>query len=261
MKNNQTPLSGNQAPGSRIHNLARRMPLAFLLPGLLTLLVSACGSTATVTTQPPVATTAPVAGVSSNPAAATQPPANSSSLPTDPRAVVEYALRTQPKSLPFKMTITSDAGGTQSVSSAVVETPTRIMLVDSTHSVTVADGQCFEKVGDAAWATCTDPSAGMMAKATALSLLDQSTIDAAIAIIKTVTLSGSETLNGIAAQIYDYTSSGTLMGMQVDSSSKMWVDGKTGLPIKVVTTSTVSGATSTFTQLISYDPTLKVQTP
>jgi outer membrane lipoprotein-sorting protein len=91
--------------------------------------------------------------------------------------------------------------------------------------------------------------------------MDQATIEAGIAIIKTATLSGSETLNGIAARIYDYTSSGPLMGMQVDSSSKMWVDEKTGLPIKVVTTSTVSGSTTTFTQLISYGSTIKVQAP
>jgi len=74
-------------------------------------------------------------------------------------------------------------------------------------------------------------------------------------------LSGSETLNGIAARIYDYTSSGILLGVQVVSSSKMWVDEKTGLPIKVVTTSTVSGSTTTFTQLISYGSTIKVQAP
>jgi hypothetical protein len=49
--------------------------------------------------------------------------------------------------------------------------------------------------------------------------------------------------------------------MQVDASAKMWVDEKTGLPIKVVTTSTVLGSTTTFTQLITYDSTIKVQAP
>ena len=33
----------------------------------------------------------------------------------------------------------------------------RIMLVDSTHSVIWADGKCYEKTGDAAWAACTGP--------------------------------------------------------------------------------------------------------
>ena len=147
------------------------------------------------------------------------------------------------------------------VTSAVIESPQRIMMVDATHSVIILDGKCYEKIGDGAFQTCTDASAGQTAQATANSLIDQATIEAGIAIIKTATLSGSETLSGIAARIYDYTSSGPLMGMQVDASSQMWVDEKTGLPIKVVTTSTVNGNTSTFTQLISYDPTIKVVTP
>jgi hypothetical protein len=147
------------------------------------------------------------------------------------------------------------------VTSAVIESPQRIMMVDATHSVIILDGKCYEKIGDGAFQTCTGATTGQTAQANANSLLDQATIEAGIAIIKTATLSGSETLNGMAARIYDYTSSGPLMGMQVDASAKMWVDEKTGLPIKVVTTSTVLGSTTTFTQLITYDSTIKVQAP
>jgi hypothetical protein len=244
-----------------LHIADRRMRLPFLIPALLILAVTACSPVAAATIQPPNATSAPVGAVSANAPAATQPPANNPVLPQDPRAAVEYALRTQPKSLPFKVTTTFDSGGTQMVSSALLESPTRIMLEDGTHSVISADGQCYEKTGAGAWGACAAPATGQTALANANSLLDQATIEAAIAIIKTVTLSGTDTLNGINAQIYDYASSGTLMGMQVDSSAKMWVNEKTGLPIKVVTTSTVGSATSTFTQLITYDSTLKVVTP
>ena len=243
------------------HNVARRMGLAFLLPGMLVLLISACSPAAPSTTQPPNATTAPVGAATPIAPVATQPPANTSVLPTDPRAAVEYALRAQPKAMPFKTTTTIDSGSKQMNTTVEIESPQRVMLVTDTRSVISLDGQCYEKTGDAAWQTCTNAATGKTALANASSLLDDSVINDAISIIQSATLSGSETLNGINARIYDYTSSGKLMGMQVDSSSKMWVDEKTGLPIKVVTTSTVSGSTTTFTQLISYDPTIKVQAP
>ena len=257
MINNQTKkrVTGNLSSISTY--VAWRMRRAFLLPGMLVLLVTACSAAAPASAQPPIAITAPVNAVSPNAPAATQAPANTQ----DPLAAVEYALRTQPKAFPFKETTTIGSGATQMVTSAVIETPQRIMMVDTTHSVIILDGKCYEKIGDGAFQTCTDASAGQTAQATANSLIDQATIEAGIAIIKTATLSGSETLNGIAARIYDYTSSGPLMGMQVDASSKMWVDEKTGLPIKVVTTSTVSGATTIFTQLITYDSTIKVVAP
>jgi hypothetical protein len=237
------------------------MGLGFLITGVLALLVSACSAAAPATAQPPVATTAPVNAISTNAPAATQAPANTSGASQDPLAAVQYALRTQPKSFPFKETTTIGSGSTQMVTSAVIESPQHIMLVDATHSVILLDGKCYEKVGDGAFQTCTDASVGQMAQAGASSLMDQATIEAGIAIIKTATLSGSETLNGIAARIYDYTSSGPMMGMQVDASSKMWVDEKTGLPIKVVTTSSVNGTATTFTQLISYDSSIKVVAP
>jgi hypothetical protein len=259
MAKNQIKNHLTRYPNSSFLQPARRTNLAFLLTGMLALLISACGAAAAA--QPPVATAAPVNAVTTNAPAASQAPANTSGLPQDPLAAVEYALRTQPKSFPFKETTTIGSGSDQMGTSAVIESPQRMMMVDATHSVILRDGQCFEKIGDGDFATCTDASVGQTAQTTANSLMDQATIEAGIAIIKTATLSGSETLNGIATRIYDYASSGTLMGMQVDSSAKMWVDEKTGLPIKVVTTSTAMGSTTTFTQLISYDPTITVKAP
>ena len=221
------------------------------------MLVSACSQPTTV----PNATTAPLGISSPNAPAATQPPANKSVLPSDPRTVVENALRAQPKALPFKITTTIGSGDTQINTITVIESPTRIMLVEPNRSVIWADGQCFEKTGDAAWQTCTNPTTGQTAQASVSSLLDDTTINDAISLIKTVKLTGTDTLNGINTSIYEYTSSGPLMGIQVDSTSSMWVDENKGLPVKVVTTSTVNGNTSTFTQLISYDPTIKVVTP
>jgi len=79
--------------------------------------------------------------------------------------------------------------------------------------------------------------------------------------IKTVKLVGSETLSGIPARIYDYTMSGDQLGVQVDSTTRLWVSEVSGLPIKAVMTSTSSGTTVTSTQTITYDPAYKVQTP
>jgi len=104
-------------------NAARRTRRAFLLPGILVLLVTACSAAAPASAQPPVATTAPINAVSNNATAATQAPANTSGLPQDPLAAVDYALRTQPKSLPFKETTTIGSGATQMVTSVVIETP------------------------------------------------------------------------------------------------------------------------------------------
>ena len=261
MINNQTKIHVTNNLNSLAHNLARRMRLAFLIPGMLVLLISACGPVAPSTTQPPNATTAPVGIALPNSPTATQPPANTSVLPSDPRAAVEYALREQPKAMPFQVISTIGSGSNQMVTTVVIETPQRIMMVENTHSVILLDGQCYEKTGDGAWEPCTDPTTGKTAQANAGGLLDESIINDAIGIIQSVKLTGNETLNGINARIYDYSSSGKLMGMQVDSTSTLWVDGKTGLPIKVVTNSTVNSSTSTFTQLITYGPTIKVQAP
>ena len=261
MKINQALNHVTRNPSTLSGWVARKLHLAFLLPAMLVVLVSACSGTGTNANQPPNATAAPVGVSAPNTPAATQPPASKSVLLADPRAAVEYALRTQPKAFPFKVTMSIDSGKSQMATTAVVESPQRIMLVDSTHSVIWADGKCYEKTGDAAWAACTDPGTGQIAQSTANSLMDESTINAAISIIKTVKVSGSETLNGIQATIYEYTSSGQLMGMQVDSTTQLWVDESTGLPIKNVTTSTVNGSTTAFTQLIEYGPSIKVQVP
>ena len=238
--------------------LSRRMHQALLLPAMLVLLVSACSPAATAPANLPAnATTAPVVSA----ATATQPPAAKSVLPDDPRLAVENALRAQVKALPFKVTMTIGSGDKQMNTTIVIETPTRILVDTGSRSVISADGKCYEKTGDAAWVACASATTGQIAQTNASSLLDEATINQAISIIKTVKLDGSETLDGINTNVYEYTSSGQLMGVQVDSTTKLWVDVKTGLPIKSVGDSTAGGASASYTQLISYDPTIKVPTP
>ena len=243
------------------HRVARRMHLAFLLPGMLVLLVSACSPAALSTTQPSNATTAPVGIASPNALAATQPQANKSILPDDPRAAVEYALRAETKAMPFKVTTTYDTGGTQMVTTIEIESLTRIMMVTDTHSAIWADGKCYEKTGDAAWQACTDPATGQTAQVAANALTDQTAINEGISMIQMVKLTGNETVNGVNTRVYDYTISGTQMGIQVTGKTTLWVDENTGLPVKALISSTANGMSATSTQVIVYDPTLKVPTP
>ena len=256
MRNNQTLNHTIRNLMNIFQRTAQRKRLAFLLPGMLVVLVSACSLPGAAN-----ATTAPAGIASPNAPVAAQPAANKSVLPDDPRAAVEYALRAQPKALPFKVTTTIGSGNTQMNSMIEIETPQRIMMVVGTHSVISLDGQCYEKTGEAAWQTCANASTGQTAQTGVSTLLDQATIEAAISIIQTVKLAGNETLNGKNARIYEYTTSGKLMGMQVDGTTRLWVDEKTGLPVKSVADSTAGGYTSSSTQLISYDPTIKVQAP
>jgi hypothetical protein len=240
------------------------MRLAFLLPGLLVLLVSACTSSPQVT-QPPASTTAPTSMPSPN-APTTQPTSPSkatpaSVLPDDPRAAVEYALRAQPKAFPFKVTTTSTGGSSQMDTTIEVESPQRIMMVSATNTVKLVDGKCFEQNSDGTWQDCSNPQAGASATASASSLLDESIVNAAISMIKTVKLIGTETLNGIPARIYEYTMSGDQLGVQVDSTTRLWVSEVNGLPIKNETNSTAGGYSASFTQVITYDKSIKVQAP
>ena len=248
-----------------LHRVTRRMRPTLLIPGILILLVSACNFPAAKNKQPLNPDIAPTS-ISSPSAPTTQPvapkkPANASVLPDDPRAAVEYALRAQPKAFPFSVTTSINAGASTMNTNVEIESAQRILMVENNRSVKLVDGQCYEKTGDGAWEACTDASTGNIAQSAASTLLDASIVDAGIAMIQSVKFIDTETFNGISARVYEYTTSGDQLGVQVDATTRLWVAEATGLPIKAMTTSTAGGNSATYTQLIIYDPTIKVQAP
>ena len=245
----------------------RRMRLSFLVPVLLVLLISACNlpitpqdAQAPDPTSAPANTAAPIEQPTAQP---TNPPGSNAAsvLPSDALEAVKYAIRAQPKAIPFRVDTTINSGKTPMLTTVEIETATRVMLVLNKRSVIWADGACFEKLGDGAWKTCASATSGQTAQTSAKNFLDGTIIEKGISMIQSAKFVGSETLNGVDVNIYEYTSSGDQYGVQVDATSRVWVDKSRGLPIKQETNSTAGGVSSTSTQLITYDPAIQVKAP
>lgn len=242
----------------------------WLLTGLVALLFSACNFP--VPTSQPLAppVSIPVSSPPPQPTPAQLPtfapthplsPTRASVLPDDPLVAVIYAMRAQLKAMPFSSQTTVDTGGTQLKSLLEVESLQRVLLVTTSGSFKLVDGQCYEKRENDVWRACLNPKATTSAMAGAISLLDPAAIDVVVAMIKTVKWTGTETLDGIRCRIYEYTLSGDQFGVHSEGTSRLWVAEDDGLPIKQVTTSTTGGYSATTTLLIDYSPTLTVRAP
>ncbi len=252
-------MSNPTHPHGRV--IIRRMRPAWLLLGLVALLLSPCqffslGGAPAPATQPPAATVAATAQPANPPT-----PPSASVLPDDPRAAVIAAMRAELKAMPFRVVTTIDSGSTQMQTTTEIESPQRILLVSPSSSLKMVDGKCYEKKGDDIWRDCLNPAAGQALVTGISSLFDESVISASIANIQTVKLVGAETVDGILARIYEYNYAGDQSGVHAEGTVRLWVAEDSGLPIKMVTTGTTAGYSATSTQSIVYDPAITVRAP
>ena len=81
--------------------------------------------------------------------------------------------------------------------------------------------------------------------------------EAALQTATDVTRIGSDTVNGVAAQVYTYI----FRAADQSSSSKVWINSTNGLPIKIETDNLLGGSPAHGTETMTYDPTITVNSP
>jgi hypothetical protein len=72
---------------------------------------------------------------------------------------------------------------------------------------------------------------------------------------------GPDTVNGVPAQVYQYTSSFKAGDQEVKSTVKLWVGVANGLPVRQEVDGEFAGIKSKTVQEIEYDPSIKIEAP
>ncbi len=260
---------------------------AFLLVSLM-LVTAACGATATPTKAPAATaavpqakpTTAPTAApqaqltmapTATRPPATATPPLQATATPAptkapaapsapsgNPRDSIIKAMQAQlaSKSYRVRSTIVSASGTMQSVVEFVP--PDRLhsttTSVASTTEMIIVGTKAYQKSGTA-WINLPFDVGSMMKS------LTSSASEEAIAGISDVKFVGAEVLDGAPTFVYTYASTYKSGDIESSGTVKLWVGALDNLPRKTIIQGATMGYTATTTQLIEYDPTIKIEAP
>jgi len=225
-------------------------------------LLAGCGGNDEATaTEPAVAPAATIAAVQATVAATATPAPAAVELPTDPQAALIAAMRAQVNSGPYRnqTTIISD--------DSTVELNAEIIPPDRMHMTNNFGGQSQEQIliGDKGWMKQGDtwvesPMSGTNLVAQASGEM----VEEMIKTISDVTLIGPETVDGVDALVYSYTSDmnkSDTMKMDSISTVKVWIATASGLVIKQEIDSAAMGIKSKTVQIITYDPNITIEPP
>ncbi len=225
------------------------------------LLTGCGGSDEPAATEPTVAPAATAADVQATVAATATPAPAAVELPTDPQAALIAAMRAQVNSGPYRnqTTIISD--------DSTVELNAEIIPPDRMHMTNNFGGQSQEQIliGNKGWMKQGDtwvesPMSGTNLVAQASGEM----VDEMIKTISDVTLIGPETVDGVDALVYSYTSDmnkSDTMKMDSISTVKVWIATANGLIIKQEIDSAAMGVKSKTVQVITYDPNITIEPP
>ena len=225
-------------------------------------LLAGCGGNDEATaTEPAVAPAATIAAVQATVAATATPVPVAAEIPTDPQAALIAAMRAQVNSGPYRnqTTIISD--------DSTVELNAEIIPPDRMHMTNNFGGQSQEQIliGDKGWMKQGDtwvesPMSGTNLVAQASGEM----VEEMIKTISDVTLIGPETVDGVDALVYSYTSDmnkSDTMKMDSISTVKVWIATASGLVIKQEIDSAAMGIKSKTVQIITYDPNITIEPP
>jgi len=271
--------------------LKKRILIYALVLASLILASAACGATATPTVLPPIPTraqsapvaaptvlpTQPAAAPTVAPATATRPPATATAAPQpaatavptkaptasplpagDPRDAILKAMKTQMggKSYRVRQTSESSSGKTQSIVEFVP--PDRYHITTNvgtnTTEMIIAGKKAYQKIGDKWLDFPVDVGSFIQALTSAAS-------EEAGKGISDVKLVGPDVLDGVPTLVYTYNSKAKFGDIETSSSIKLWVAVSDGLPRKMIVEGEAMGIKSTTTQLIEYDPSIKIEAP
>ena len=258
---------------------------------LLTLMLAACGGSPAAPTAAPVATTAPAAvptvaptaATTAAPAvtpvpAATKAPAVATAIPPTvaPAATSAPAAAPAPsgnakEAIIAAMQATLKAGPYRTKSTIVSDSGTINMIgefipPDKLHTTMKAADFEMENViiGDQGWIKqngkwAVSPMSGKTVLQSAFLALTTEQLDITISDAKAL---GAEAVNGEPARVYTFTSTTDLgESGKIISAVKLWVNARSGLPVKQEIAGEAGGIKSNTVQMIEYDPTISVVPP
>jgi hypothetical protein len=170
-------------------------------------------------------------------------------------AIVDAILKFQSAG-PFRVTTTINTqGGASTTATAEVILPDRFHIVTADTEILIAGDLSYTRQG-AAWVQATSSGLASLIPALIGNLSDQ-----AIQGISAATLIHPETLNEIHTQEYRYQSDIDLAGETLFTDNQLWIDGASGLPVRLVSTGFYNGAQSTTVQEFTYDPAIEIVAP
>jgi hypothetical protein len=193
-------------------------------------------------------------------AAAEQPPA--APLNSDPKTAILQAMRAQLQAGPYrnKTTITS-ADSVQEMTGEIIP-PDRMHVAMkmgdiATEMIYIGD-KVWSKQGDEGW------QESQRMGAASGGLVDESMIADSEKTITEAAYVGPETVDGVAALLYTYTSDQNKSAiMPIDSviQIKMWINAATGLIIRLEMEDETMGMKSKTVQVVEYDPAITIEPP
>ena len=250
---------------------ARPNHLFLIVPLMLAiLLLVACGgdeaetgaSSAPDSSPPTVqpATAAPTVAPTA-PQEATALPA-AAALPDDAKAAVLQAMRAQLTAGAYRTQTTITGEDFAQEATGEIIPPDRMHIVMqvgeiATEMIYIGD-KVWSRQGDAAWQVADRlgmPGSG---------LLDESMIADSEKTITEATFVGKETVEGVDALVYSFTSDlnkSEIMPMDSVSQSKVWIDAATGLIVRLEVEDDTMGMKSKTVQVIEYDPSITIEPP
>ena len=154
---------------------------------------------------------------------------------------------------PYHITGTiSSAGATSQIADDVVP-PDRLHSVMNTPDGTVE----FITIGEQNY---TKAKGRWIAVPTSASAVLQNVDPLGEALLQTITdvaLVGTDSVDGVAAQVYTYTARTD----DLSSTAKLWISTANGLPIKIESDGQVGGTSTHGTETITYDPDITIEAP
>jgi hypothetical protein len=180
---------------------------------------------------------------------ATPPPA-----PSDPQQALIDILKSAMQAPPYHVSSTSTTdSGTTTVITGEVALPDHMHIKTSngTEMLVVGD-KSYRKV-NGSWQPFSIDIGGILNGMLGGSMGDPSKT------VSNVQYLGQDNLNGVSTQVYSFTSSVDLSGETVTSQVKMWVAN--GLPVRQEINGEFAGVKSKTVQVISYDPSIKIEAP
>ena len=224
---------------------------------------AAAPTTAPAATPVPAATKAPVAATAIPPTAVPAPTSAPAAAPAPSGSAKEAiiaAMQATLKAGPYrtKSTIVSDSG--------TINMTGELIPPDKLHTTMKATNFEMENViiGDQGWIKqngkwAVSPMSSKTVLQSAFLALTAEQLDLTISDAKAV---GTEAVNGEQARVYTFTSTTDLgESGKIISAVKLWVNARSGLPVKQEITGEAGGIKSNTVQTIEYDPTISVVPP
>jgi outer membrane lipoprotein-sorting protein len=169
---------------------------------------------------------------------------------------VTAALTAQISGSPYRATTRVDTAGTVTEMIAEVIPPDAMYVTigGGNMEIILLDGTVWSKTGEAAWMQMGSPE--MMA-----GIFDAIRGQTDGSAMSNVQLIGTEPVFGVSCDVYSFTSTLGEGEGAVSSEVVLWISKESGLPVRMESSSTHAGVTTTAEQSIEYDDTITIAAP